>query len=61
MTPPIKITRRRLALLTAAVAWLPLAAFSLVQTVLLGVLAMLLADGAFAKRGPLPRAPRAIR
>jgi hypothetical protein len=30
-------------------------------TVLLGVLAMLLADGAFAKRGPLPRAPRAIR
>jgi hypothetical protein len=30
-------------------------------TVLLGVLAMLLADGAFAERGPLPRDPRAIR
>jgi hypothetical protein len=32
MTSPMNITRRRLALLAAAVAWLPLAAFSLAQT-----------------------------
>jgi hypothetical protein len=30
-------------------------------TVLLGVFAMLWADGAFAKRGPLPGEPRVIR
>jgi hypothetical protein len=30
-------------------------------TILLGVLATLWADGAFAKRSPLPDAPRAIR
>ena len=30
-------------------------------TVMLGVLAMLLADGAFVKRGPQPGARRAIR